>query len=203
MALNHAECEEMIAACQEADVPLFVASYRRALPRFLKIKALLDSGAIGEIRFVSVILYQPILDDERNPETLPWRVLPEIAGGGRFVDLAAHQLDFLDYALGPISRVQGVAGNQAGLFPAEDIVTGEDGSIEVTTTPEAFSAVLAAMDAAGLTPANAEVTMRASVEVELDVETGRKVLKFLDILEDLDDTQAVYSNADIPEEAYA
>ncbi len=86
---------------------------------------------------------------------------------------------------------------------ADDIVTGEDGSIEVVTSPEAYSGLVAAMEVAGLTPANAEITMRASLEVELNVETGEKVLKFLDILEDLDDTQAVYSNADIPEEAYA
>ncbi len=86
---------------------------------------------------------------------------------------------------------------------ADDVVSGEDGSIEVLTAPETLSKLVAAMEVAGLKPANAEVTMRASIEVALDVETGRKVLRFLDILEDLDDTQAVYSNADIPEEAYA
>ena len=86
---------------------------------------------------------------------------------------------------------------------ADDIVVGEDGSIEVLTSPETFPALVTAMETAGVTPANAEVTMRASIEVELDVETGQKVLTFLDILEDLDDTQAVYSNADIPDEAYA
>lgn len=86
---------------------------------------------------------------------------------------------------------------------ADDVVSGEDGSIEVLTAPETLSKLVAAMEVAGLKPANAEVTMRASIEVTLDAETGRKVLKFLDILEDLDDTQAVYSNADIPEEAYA
>ncbi len=85
---------------------------------------------------------------------------------------------------------------------ADDVVTEDDGSIEVITSPEAYAEVLAAMEAAGLEPANAEVTMRASTEVELDVETGQKVLKFLDVLEDLDDTQAVYSNADVPDEAY-
>jgi YebC/PmpR family DNA-binding regulatory protein len=85
---------------------------------------------------------------------------------------------------------------------AEDIVTEEDGSIEVVTSPEAYTDVVAAMEEAGLVPANAEVTMRASVEVELDVESGQKVLRLLDSLEDLDDTQGVYSNADIPEEAY-
>jgi YebC/PmpR family DNA-binding regulatory protein len=85
---------------------------------------------------------------------------------------------------------------------ADDIVTEQDGLIEVVTSPEAFADVVSAMEEAGLTPANAEVTMRASMEVELDVETGQKVLRFLDVLEDLDDAQAVYSNADIPEASY-
>jgi len=85
---------------------------------------------------------------------------------------------------------------------ADDIVTEEDGSIEVVTSPEAYTDVAVAMEEAGITPANAEVTMRASLEVELDVEAGQKVVRFIDALEDLDDTQAVYSNADIPDEAY-
>ena len=86
---------------------------------------------------------------------------------------------------------------------ADDIVTAPDGSIEVVTSPEVFTDVVSEMEQAGLAPANAEVTMRASMEVELDVESGQKVLRFLDVLEDLDDAQAVYSNADIPEESYA
>ena len=85
---------------------------------------------------------------------------------------------------------------------AEDVVAEDDGSIEVLTTPEDYTDVVLAMEEAGLEPANSEVTMRASTEVELDDETGRKVLRFIDILEDLDDTQAVYSNADIPDSAY-
>ncbi|MFC1777270.1 YebC/PmpR family DNA-binding transcriptional regulator [Pseudomonadota bacterium] len=85
---------------------------------------------------------------------------------------------------------------------ADDIVSEDDGSIEVVTTPETYADVKEAMESAGLTPENAEITMRASVEVELDVEGGEQVLRFLDALEDLDDTQDVYSNADIPEEAY-
>jgi YebC/PmpR family DNA-binding regulatory protein len=85
---------------------------------------------------------------------------------------------------------------------ADDVVTEDDGSIEVLTTPETFADVAAAMEAGGLEPANSEVTMRASTEVSLDEETGRKVLNFIDMLEDLDDAQAVYSNAEIPEEAY-
>jgi YebC/PmpR family DNA-binding regulatory protein len=85
---------------------------------------------------------------------------------------------------------------------AEDIVTDDDGSIEVLTTPEEFEAVREGLKAAGLEFEQAEVTQRAGNLVEVDVETGRKVLKFLDVLEDLDDTQDVWSNADIPAEAY-
>ncbi len=85
---------------------------------------------------------------------------------------------------------------------ADDIQTADDGSIEVLTSPESFADVVAGMKSAGLAPENAEVTMRASTEVALDKETGQKVLRFLDMLEDLDDTQDVYSNADIPAEAY-
>ncbi|RPH98560.1 MAG: YebC/PmpR family DNA-binding transcriptional regulator [Lysobacterales bacterium] len=86
---------------------------------------------------------------------------------------------------------------------ADDVVSEEGGSIEVRTSPETHADVMAAMQARGFEPANAEITMRASVEVELDVEAGQKLLRLLDHLEDLDDAQAVYSNADIPDEAYA
>jgi predicted dehydrogenase len=124
MALNFNECQEMIDACRAAGVSLFVAYYRRSLARFLKIKELLDSGAIGAVRFVSIALYQQVRPQELNTSDLPWRVLPQLAGGGLFVDLAAHQLDFLDFVLGPITAAHGFAGNQAGHYPAEDVVTG-------------------------------------------------------------------------------
>jgi predicted dehydrogenase len=123
MALNFEECQQMLETCRSAGVPLFVAYYRRALPRFLKVKELVESKAIGEVRFVTVTLYEPPRQEELDPGTLPWRVMPEIAGGGRFVDLASHTLDFLDYALGPIRSVQGFASNQGRYYPAEDMVT--------------------------------------------------------------------------------
>lgn len=124
MARTIEECQEMIAACEEAGVPLYVAYYRRAQPRFLKIKELLENHAIGDIRFVSVTQYQKATDDVLDPQHLPWRVQPELAGGGLFFDLASHTLDMLDFLLGPIKDVQGFASNQAGYYPAEDIVTG-------------------------------------------------------------------------------
>lgn len=124
MALNYNECQQMLDACRTAGVPLFVAYYRRALRRFLKIRELIDAGAVGDVRFVNITLHMPVREEERDRENLSWRVLPEIAGGGRFVDLASHMLDFLDYVLGPIRAVEGFAENQASLYPAEDIVTG-------------------------------------------------------------------------------
>jgi predicted dehydrogenase len=119
MALDHAECRAMIDACAAARVPLFTAYYRRAMPRFLRIKALLDAGAIGTVRAVTVSLCRAFTPP---PGPLPWRLDPAISGGGLFVDLAAHQLDLLDFHLGPIAVADGVAANQAGLYAAEDIV---------------------------------------------------------------------------------
>lgn len=121
MARNVAECQRMISTCQEAGVPLFVAYYRRALPRFLKAKELLDDGVIGTLRFVEVSLTLPL--QSPSPDQLPWRLQPEIAGGGLFVDLASHTLDYLDYAVSSIKGVTGLASNQAGAYQAEDIVS--------------------------------------------------------------------------------
>ena len=110
-----------------------------------------------------------------------------------------NKIGVLNFAPGSDEDAIMEAALEAG---ADDIVNEDDGSIEVITSPEQFTAVSIAVEEAGLKPENAEVTMRASAEVPLDVETGAKVLRFLDILEDLDDTQAVYSNADIPAEAF-
>lgn len=83
---------------------------------------------------------------------------------------------------------------------AEDVVTHDNGAIDVVTTPETFSDVKAALQNAGLTPENAEVTMAPSTKVAMDVELAEKVLRLIDVLEDLDDVQNVYSNADFTEE---
>ena len=102
-----------------------------------------------------------------------------------------NKLGVLNFAPGaPEEAIMDIA-LEAG---ADDVVAEDNGSIEVQTSPETYDAVVAAMEAAGFEPANSEV--------ELDVETGRKVLRLLDVLEDLDDAQEVYSNADIPDEAY-
>jgi YebC/PmpR family DNA-binding regulatory protein len=83
---------------------------------------------------------------------------------------------------------------------ADDVLSNEDGSLDVLTASEDFMAVKEAMQQAGFEPDSAEVTMRASTSVELDAKDAEKMVRLLEKLEDLDDVQNVYSNADISEE---
>jgi len=122
MAANYSECLEMIKVCKKNNVPLFTAYYRRELPYFKKIKELIDTNLIGRIRTVNIKLHHKIKEADKNKASLPWRVIPEIAGGGYFYDLAAHQLDYLDLLFGPIKIAEGIAVNQSGLYQAEDNV---------------------------------------------------------------------------------
>jgi 1,5-anhydro-D-fructose reductase (1,5-anhydro-D-mannitol-forming) len=120
MALNHAECRQMVETFREAGVPLFVAYYRRAQPKFRKLKELLEDGAIGTPRAALVEYTAP--PPRFDPGDPPWRLRPEISGGGLFMDLGCHTLDLLDYFLGPIAAVRGFAANQGGRYEAEDAV---------------------------------------------------------------------------------
>ena len=86
---------------------------------------------------------------------------------------------------------------------AEDILTNDDGSIDVLTEPDNFMDVKEALVAVGLEPENAEVTMHASTSATLDLKSAQTMLNLLDVLEDLDDVQQVYSNADIPDDVMA
>ena len=88
-------------------------------------------------------------------------------------------------------------GLEAG---ADDIVTNDDGSIDVYTTPDAFADVVDAFNAQNIKPVNAEVSMVPSTEAALDAETAVKCMKMIDALEDLDDVQNVYHNASIPDD---
>jgi YebC/PmpR family DNA-binding regulatory protein len=85
---------------------------------------------------------------------------------------------------------------------AEDVIVDDDGSIEVLTAAEDYVAVKQAMTDAGLEAEDSELTMRASTNAELEVEDAQKVLRLVDLLENSDDVQDVFYNADIPEEAY-
>jgi predicted dehydrogenase len=121
MARNYAECQQMVEAFAQAGVPLFVAYYRRGLPRFLKAKALIAEGCIGQVTAVSYRLTSPRHPREAG-KPLPWRLVAEEAGGGLFLDLGCHTLDILDYLLGPLEDVQGSAANLASDYDVEDSV---------------------------------------------------------------------------------
>ncbi len=86
---------------------------------------------------------------------------------------------------------------------AQDVISNDDGSVDVLTSPEDFVAVKQAMIAAGFEPDAAEVTMRADNSTPLDLENAEKMVRMLERLEDLDDVQNVYSNADISEDILA
>jgi len=121
MARTALECAAMISACDAAGVGLFVAYYRRAMPRFATVKELLDGGRIGQLRSVSIRNERRGQADEAGQGG--WRVNPEISGGGHFVDLGSHTLDLLDWLLGPVTQAAGFASNRGGRYPAEDLVT--------------------------------------------------------------------------------
>ncbi|MFP4279896.1 MAG: YebC/PmpR family DNA-binding transcriptional regulator [Halochromatium sp.] len=82
---------------------------------------------------------------------------------------------------------------------AEDVVINDDGSLDVITAPEEFSRVCDGLTAAGFDTSVSEVSFNAATQIELDAEGAEKLLKMVDALEDLDDVQEVYSNADIPD----
>lgn len=118
MALNHRESVEMVEAFREARVPLWVAYYRRALGRFLLVRQLLADGAIGQLTSVHVRITQRLASGEVLDN---WRFIPHVAGAGLFFDLASHCFDLIDFLVGPVSVVSGLAVNTAGAYTAEDV----------------------------------------------------------------------------------
>ncbi|XOV91918.1 MAG: Gfo/Idh/MocA family protein [Bacteroidota bacterium] len=121
MARTYAECQSMVDTFKKYDLPLYIAYYRRTLPNFLKVKELVDSGAIGEVRMVNIEMIKPVKPNVITHLENNWRVDPEVAGGGYFYDLASHQLDYLDYLLGPVEEAKGYSLNQTNNYAADDM----------------------------------------------------------------------------------
>jgi len=121
MSVNVASCNRMKEAADKAGVKLCVAHYRRALAKFIKIKQLLTENQIGNIRAVNIKLFASDISEKVSKS---WRIDPDIAGAGLFYDLAPHQLDLAIYFFGDAIKSVGYSTNQAGLYIAEDIVTG-------------------------------------------------------------------------------
>jgi predicted dehydrogenase len=118
MAMNHAECARMVEAFRSAGTPLWVAYYRRALPRFLLIRQLIAEGAVGRVTSVRIEVVERLA---RGDLASTWRCDPAVAGAGLFYDLGSHALDLVDFLLAPITEVHGVALNTGGTYSAEDL----------------------------------------------------------------------------------
>ncbi len=119
MGVNHAECVRMVAAFKRANAPLWVAYYRRALPRFLEVRRLITSGAIGRPTSAHIRVTTPLATGE---QALGWRYNPAVAGAGLFLDLASHCVDLIDFLVGPITAASGHAlGTGGGPYAAEDV----------------------------------------------------------------------------------
>jgi predicted dehydrogenase len=125
MANDYAAACRMADAASAKNGKLVVAHYRREQPRFKKIKQLIRDKAIGEILLTRLELTKPPLTREEMADPkIGWRIIPAIAGGGLFHDLATHQLDLMYYFFGPVQKVTGFAANQGGLYGADDLVVG-------------------------------------------------------------------------------
>jgi 1,5-anhydro-D-fructose reductase (1,5-anhydro-D-mannitol-forming) len=118
MALNHDECVRMNAAFRERGLPLWVAFYRRALPRFLLVRELLRGGAIGRVTSVHVEVFDRLATGERSRS---WRFDPAVGGAGLFFDMGSHSLDLVDFLVAPVQHVSGFSVNTGGAYAAEDV----------------------------------------------------------------------------------
>ena len=121
MAQSYEECMRINRVSRETGVPCFVAYYRRYLPYFDKVREL--TGRIGKLLNVQIRFSQPPKELDYNSTNLPWRVIPDISGGGYFYDLAPHQIDMIQELCGCIIDAYGVCSNRAGLYQAEDTVS--------------------------------------------------------------------------------
>ena len=168
-----------------------------------------ESGNVDEIRYEGygpggVALIVDTMTDNKNRTVAEIRHVFSKFGGNLGTD---GSVSYLFTKIGLISLQNEVdedtimeAALEGG---AEDIVTNDDNSIDIITNPDNLVDVKEAILAAGYKPENAEVTMRASTTNELDKKSAETMIRLLDALEDLDDVQKVYSNAEIPDDILA
>ena len=127
LASSYEDCARINRISEQTGVPCFVAYYRRYLPYFQKVFDIVKSGTIGKIINVQVRYTEPLrpADAEaiRTGIDLPWRLHPEIAGGGYFYDMAPHQLDLLQHMFGVILEARGICSNRGQYYEAEDSVS--------------------------------------------------------------------------------
>jgi predicted dehydrogenase len=121
MAPTWQECVDITTAFDERQLPLFVAYYRRSLPRFIKVKELIEQGRIGCVRHIHWHLTKTASPIDVSGE-YNWRTDAAIAKGGYFDDLASHGLDLFVHFFGDVVQANGISANQQGLYTAKDAV---------------------------------------------------------------------------------
>jgi predicted dehydrogenase len=124
VAVSVAACKRMADAVKANNGKLVVAHYRRGLPMFLKIKELVEAGAVGKIKNIRLTMFQTHRPDIVADTGFNWRVDPAFAGAGYFYDLAPHQLDIIQFIFGEALRKSGAAVHQTNFYAAEDAVSG-------------------------------------------------------------------------------
>lgn len=124
LASSYEDCARINRISEQTGVPCFVAYYRRYLPYFKKVKEIVDGGDIGIVTNVQIRFSVPPRElDYQSADNLPWRLQPDIAGGGYFYDLAPHQLDILQHIFGIIVKAHGYCANRVHLYKAEDTIS--------------------------------------------------------------------------------
>ena len=123
MARTFQECRLVNEAAARNNVPVFVAYYRRSLEYFQRVKEILARGELGRVLTLHIDQHFRARPEDFNRESPPWRVVPEISGGGYFHDVGCHALDILFYLFGDPVSVTGNASNLAGIYEPEDTVT--------------------------------------------------------------------------------
>lgn len=123
LAASYEDCVRVNRISDETGVPCFVAYYRRYLPYFRRVKRIVDAGVLGNIINVQVRFSVPPRELDYNSSELPWRLQPDISGGGYFYDLAPHQIDLLQELFGIIVKAHGYPSNRAHLYQAEDTIS--------------------------------------------------------------------------------
>lgn len=123
LAPSYEDSKVIYETFRKKKLPLFVAYYRRTLPRFLKVKEWLDTGKIGEVRHINWMLSKTPSEVDKSGEH-NWRTDAAVAPGGYFDDLASHGLDLFAYLFGNFKEVHGISLNQQGLYTAKDAMSG-------------------------------------------------------------------------------
>lgn len=121
MALNYWECTRMNDTANETGAPLYVAYYRREFPYYLKIKDELERDTIGDVTAATLthVIHQKVNDNSA------WQLKPDISKSGFFFDMACHQIDLLDFLIGPITDAHGEYSNRAHLYDVADTVVAQ------------------------------------------------------------------------------